>query len=116
MTLSHLNRLGLDDDAVRCQWWMEMMTGRHHHNRCACGTAEARHATGWRSDKHVCTVAGNRHFAQRLAAWIALSFPPGYVGRPGWVELGGFPVALLRREPYGSRRMGASRLDLEPFP
>jgi hypothetical protein len=32
MTLSHVNRLGLDDDAVRCQWWMEMMTGRHHQS------------------------------------------------------------------------------------
>jgi hypothetical protein len=101
MTLSHLSRLGLDDDAVRCQWWMEMMTRKHQS--LSLWRNRGSKACHWMAILQrvidVCTVAGNRPFAQRLAAWIALSLPRGYVARASWVEPAGFPIALLRREP-----------------
>jgi hypothetical protein len=101
MTLSHLSRLGLDDDAVRCQWWMEMMTRKHQS--LSLWRNRGSKACHWMAIRQraidVCTVAGNRPFAQRLAAWIALSLPRGYVARASWVEPAGFPIALLRREP-----------------
>jgi hypothetical protein len=75
MTLSHLSRLGLDDDAVRCQWWMEMTTRKHQS--LSLWRNRGSKACHWMAIRQraidVCTVAGNRPFAQRLAAWIALS-------------------------------------------